>query len=258
MGMMSCCRALTKCKYRWPVGQLRSNFPWGINFTAPGASAAVLQYVIPLAGLNGDGIPGNLGEIDTINPTGGSSTTEPVTGSQGRSLRATNTWLGGLGGLTQLLIPPTAPKAGTKISNGLPPVPEKLVAKICRGEFVELHELLPECLAESTDSTGPIPRSRAKKRLNDINVWLQCLALYVGVLASSKPALAPDLMAYMISIIRASQEFEGSPWTVYDDAYRRQAAAAGDQWQWSQVNHHLLYGKGQTNGQMRALPQCGP
>ena len=47
---------------------------------------------------------------------------------------ATNTWPGGLaGGLTQLLIPPTAPKAGTKI----------------RRKFVELHELLPECLAES-------------------------------------------------------------------------------------------------------------
>ena len=117
MGMMSCCRALTKCKYRWPVGQLQSNFPRGINFTAPGASAAVLQHVIPLAGLDGDGIPGNLGEIDTINPTGGSSTTEPVTGSQGRSLMATNTWPGGLGGLTQLLIPPMAPKAGTKISD---------------------------------------------------------------------------------------------------------------------------------------------
>ena len=132
--MMSCCRALTKCKYRWPVGQLRSNFPRGINFTAPGASAAVLQHVIPLAGLDGDGIPGNLGEIDTINPTGGSSTTEPVTGSQGRSLMATNTWPSSLaGGLTQLLIPPTAPKAGTKISDGLPPVPEKLVAKIRRG-----------------------------------------------------------------------------------------------------------------------------
>ena len=153
---------------------------------------------------------------------------------------ATNTWPGGLtGGLTQLLIPPTAPKAGTKISDGLPPVPEKLVAKIRRGEFVELHELLPECLAESTDSTGPIPRSRARKRLNDISVWLQCFALYVGVLASSKPALVPDLMAYMISIIRASQEFEGSAWTVYDDAYRCQAAAAGDQWQWSQVNPSL-------------------
>ena len=133
-------------------------------------------------------------------------------------------------------MPPTAPKAGTKISDGLPPVPEKLVAKIRWREFVELHELLPECLAESANS---IPRSRARKKLNDIIVWLHCFALYVGVLASSKPALVPDLMAYMISIIKAKQEFEGSAWTVYDDAYRRQAATAGDQWQWSQVNPSL-------------------
>ena len=76
-------------------------FPRGNNFTAPGASADVLQHVTPLAGLDGDGIPGNLGEIDTISPTGGSSSTEPDTGAQGRSLMATNTWPGGLaGGLT--------------------------------------------------------------------------------------------------------------------------------------------------------------
>ena len=51
--------------------------------------------------------------------------------SHGHSLMATNTWPGSLaGGLTQLLIPPTAPKAGTKISDSLPPVPEKLIAKI--------------------------------------------------------------------------------------------------------------------------------
>lgn len=102
---MSCCRALTKCKYRRPVGQLRSNFPQGINFTALGASAAVLQHVIPLAGLDGDGIPGNLGEIDTINSTGGSSTTASHglagTFPHGHQYMA--------GGLTQLLIPPTAP-----------------------------------------------------------------------------------------------------------------------------------------------------
>ena len=114
---------------------------------------------------------------------------------------ATNTWLGTLAeSLTQLLIPPMAPKAGTKISDGLPPVPDKLVAKIRQGEFVELHKLLSECLAESTDSTGPIPRLRARKRLSDMNVWLQCFTLYVGVVASSKPALVPDLL-YMISVV---------------------------------------------------------
>lgn len=82
-------------------------------------------------------------------------------------------------------------------------------------------------------------RPKAKKRLDDLDVWLQCFALYVAVLAPTKPALVPNLMAYMISIIRASQEYEASAWVAYDDAYRRQAAAAGDQWQWSQANPSL-------------------
>lgn len=72
---------------------------------------------------------------------------------------------------------------------------------------MELHELFLECLAESTDFAKPIPQYKAKKRLNDLNIWLQCFALYVGVLTPSKPAQVPDLMAYMISIGRASQEF---------------------------------------------------
>ena len=128
---------------------------------------------------------------------------------------------------------------GTKISDGLPPVPTRLVTKIRQGEFVELHEFLPECLAESDRSGKPVSRAKAKKRLDDLDVWLQCFALYVAVLAPTKPALVPDLMAYMISIITASQEYEASAWVAYDDAYRRQAAAAGNQWQWSQVNPSL-------------------
>ena len=84
-----------------------------------------------------------------------------------------------------------------------------------------------------------------------------------GFLASSKPELVTDLMAYMISIVRASQEFEGSAWMVYDDACistlsgrsRRPMAMVASE---PLLIHHLLYGKGQTNGQMRALPQCGP
>ena len=125
------------------------------------------------------------------------------------------------GALTQLLIPPTALKAGTKISDGLPPVPEKLVAKIRRGEFVELHEFpLPNALQSQWTLLGRFQgQGQGRGSTTVVSVWLQCFALYMGVLASSKPALVPDLMAYMISIIRVSQEFEGSAWMVYDDAY---------------------------------------
>ena len=69
-------------------------------------------------------------------------------------------------------------------------------------------------------------------------MWLQCFALYVGVLAPRFPLEVPELMAYMIAIIRAAQEYEGPAWAAYDAAYRRQAVAQGLT-KWSQINPSL-------------------
>ena len=99
-----------------------------------------------------------------------------------------------------------------------------------------MHELLPECLADSGDTGKPGARTRAKKRTQELATWLQCFATYVRVLGPTNPMLVPQLMAYLATIIRASQEFES--WAIYDDAYRRQAAAAGN-WQWARVNPSL-------------------
>ena len=57
-------------------------------------------------------------------------------------------------------------------------------------------------------------------------------------MAPEHPTRVPELMGYMVLILRASREFEGSAWAVYDDAYRRQAETSG-QWQWSRVNSSL-------------------
>jgi len=45
-------------------------------------------------------------------------------------------------------------------------------------------------------------------------------------------------MAYMITIIRVSQDFTGLAWVRYDAAFRRQAALTGNT-RWSQVNATL-------------------
>jgi len=128
----------------------------------------------------------------------------------------------------------TANGTGTHIGDGLPPIPSKLAAKIRRGEFIEMYELLPEIWAEPKEGEKPASRARAKKRVLDLNVWLQSFALYVGVLVPQ----SRELMAYLINTVKASQEFEGSAWAVYDAAYRRQAAATGHS-KWSQVNPSL-------------------
>ena len=132
------------------------------------------------------------------------------------------------------------PSAGslTHIGEGLPPVPARLAAKILRHEFVEMHKLLPEFWQDHKEGGKAGDRAKAKGRALNLKVWLQCYAAYVGVLGPKYPHEVPELMAYMISIIRASQEDEGLAWAAYDAAYRWQTAAQGKT-EWSRVNPSL-------------------
>ena len=104
-----------------------------------------------------------------------------------------------------------------------------------------MSDLLPELWLDQKAEEGTAKqtnRSTAKKRVQDINVWLQCYAMYIGVMATKFPNMVLELMAYMISILRASQEYEGLAWATYDAAYHWQAAATGHK-QWSKVNSSL-------------------
>lgn len=102
-----------------------------------------------------------------------------------------------------------------------------------------------------SDEVGHKPsRAKAKCRIQDIHAWIQCFALYVAVRAKQSPKLTPELMAYLVAILRASQEYEGSAWLSYDTAYRRQAAATGYM-QWYKVNRSLygvFYWQSQDSG----------
>ena len=49
--------------------------------------------------------------------------------------------------------------------------------------------------------------------------------MYVAVVSGKWPEQMPQLMAYMIHIIKASQKYEGLAWFMCDEAYQRQAAA---------------------------------
>ena len=77
--------------------------------------------------------------------------------------------------------------------------------------------------------------SRRPKQVNDFHTWLQCFALYCGVLGRYDTTTIPELMAYMITISRASQDFSGLAWVRYDSAFRRNAAVTGNR-KWSAIN----------------------
>ena len=46
------------------------------------------------------------------------------------------------------------------------------------------------------------------------------------------------MLAYMLSIMRAQQEYEEPAWSRYDEAFREKAASIGNR-KWSQIDTHI-------------------
>ena len=94
---------------------------------------------------------------------------------------------------------------GVYIGDGLPPVPAKLAAKIRKGEFVEMGELLPEFWSShrEEDTEGKHEaKVRRSRKVTDISTWLQCFGSYVSVRDQYTPSLILELMAYMAAIVQ--------------------------------------------------------
>lgn len=135
--------------------------------------------------------------------------------------------------------PPKLAVGGAFIGEGLPPVPQKLAAKIHRWEYVDMGELLPEFLARQREEDEAKDRAaRQGRKVTDILTWVQCFSAFVAVMAPVEPQVVPEMMAYLSLIVRASQDFEGLGWVRYDSAFRRQAAATGNK-RWSVINPTL-------------------
>ena len=136
-------------------------------------------------------------------------------------------------------------------SNSL--VSAKLVEKICRWDFVDMADMLPEVRLEERKGEPEklLPRRPCCK--TDIWSWLHCFGTYVSVLGPSFPEIIPELMGYMSLIIRCGQDYEGLAWVWYNMAYRQQAAASGN-CKWSEVNG-TLYSVCFT-GKFRENRQC--
>ena len=108
----------------------------------------------------------------------------------------------------------SAPSTGVYIGEGLPPVPLKLAEKICGWEYTDMSELQPKfwvSLGSSQQEGDPPgqPRTpgRLQRKVTDIATWVQCFATYVGVLAGTSPEAILELMAYLVHIVRVSQNF---------------------------------------------------
>ena len=116
---------------------------------------------------------------------------------------------------------------GLYLGDALLPLPQRLVDKISRLEFVEMSELLPEYWLVEDASEARCYHANTRRRrtpVTDILTWTQCFASLASMLSSNRPEQTSDLLAYLSTIVRCHKEFSGLGWVQYDAAFRRQAA----------------------------------
>ena len=156
---------------------------------------------------------------------------------------------GSAGPLTSLLsLPDTTKQSKVWIGDGLPTIPKKLHDRMLHWEFTDVSELRPvgppESIKQKQETQnyiiGPgFKVAKAKNRqIEDISTWLQCFGVYVAVLAKRHQEIIGDMMAYMITTMRAQIKFENPAWRTYDEAYRDKAATTGNR-KWSEIDPHL-------------------
>ena len=133
------------------------------------------------------------------------------------------------------------------LGEGLPVVPPKLVAKIQRGEYIDMAELLKDnieaerrrsasaggVVASILASTRPI-----RREIPDLLGWIQCFGTYANVLAEAHPNITKGLWAYQTFIVREARRCGGRGWQEYDAMFRQQQASAADL-KWGSVNSAL-------------------
>ena len=149
------------------------------------------------------------------------------------------------------------------VGDGLPAIPKKLHTRMLNWEFVDLTELRPVGTLEKLNPEPDPHRyiimpglevARAsKKPIEDIQTWIQCFLIYVAVMATKYPSVIPGMVAYMLVIIKAQQEYEEPAWRLYDEAFREKAATTGNR-KWALSDPHL-YSQLFT-GRARKVPLC--
>ena len=157
----------------------------------------------------------------------------------------------------------TPPAEPFLLSEGLPPVPAKLVAKIQRGEYVDMTELLRdnmEATRRRLDTDAPHCSSDTKKNrreIPDFLSWLQCFGVYASIVVSKQPDRFRQLMAYQTLMIREARRCGGTGWLAYDAMFRQQAAhAPGTDWSKLNTSLYTVTFMAQHNGRGRTCQHC--
>ena len=111
-----------------------------------------------------------------------------------------------------------------------------------------MSELLPPVNSSPENLSAPAPRfslfpgcelvQHEKRQIASIAEWVQAFIVYMAALVSEHPSATLELLAYMLTIIKASQQYDSLYWHSYDTNYRITAAAPGNK-NWSRLDTDL-------------------
>ena len=131
------------------------------------------------------------------------------------------------------------------LGEGIPPVPARLVARIWKGEYIDMADLLRDNLEADRRRSTPLgtpqlhPQSKPLRReVPDILSWALCFGVYIGVVAEQIPQRVKQLLAYQATVLREARRCGGTGWRGYDSMFR-QLAATDESIDWSCLNPSL-------------------
>ena len=138
------------------------------------------------------------------------------------------------------------------VGQGIPTIPKTLLQNIHRWEYVDLANLLPASSShDSASASSPLPSTRyyllflgcklvhpRKHQITSIAEWVQAFTVYTAAFVSKHPSATLEMLAYMLTIINPSQQYDGLHWRSYDANYGITVAASGNK-TWSRLDTNL-------------------
>ena len=114
------------------------------------------------------------------------------------------------------------------------PFPQRVAKKIVKGDFVEMEELLPELWPASHQEW-----EEGQEKSED-NQYFHMDPMFRIILehSSQTQPYNPELMAYMVSIVRVSREHSGLGWVQYNALFWNHTTLKEDT-KWSIINTTL-------------------
>ena len=103
------------------------------------------------------------------------------------------------------------------IGSSSPPIPRKLAEEPLEGEYMDLADLSPARLGAPEPTLWELfagsAKSKAQKgEITSIEPWVMCFNTYIALIANEQPERVKDLLAYSSLIVKASQDYEKTPW----------------------------------------------